>query len=627
MARLGEIIDGKYEVLREIGRGGMSVVYLAMDKRLNKQWAIKEFRKDKDDVSKQIALKALLDEANLMKKLDHPTLPRIVDIIENNQSVYIVMDYIEGESLNKVLETSGAQPQEAVIEWGKQLSEVLDYLHTRTPPIIYRDMKPANVMLKPDGTVRLIDFGIAREYKADKDSDTTNIGTRGYAAPEQFGEKGQTDARTDVYSLGVTLYHLVTGKNPAEPPYELYPIRHWNPKLSSGLEWLIQKCTQLNPKDRYQSCAEVTYVLENLDKFEKEYKRSLRSKLNLFTSFVVLAAVFLAAGAGSLFIGSYTKNRDYENLLEQNTLYGYEQAISRDEERPEAYVQLAEQLRAQITIIHPGERPSETEQGLAASEEDGAQNSVLAAVTGNEIYQQEILSCFSAARLAILRETDLQAYIKVNYELGRLFWNYYDGSALEAALVAEPYFRAVITASAETNDDGLEDQQYNLARAYFLVSYFQNNKQNMREQDDGVFHANDAAQTAGIYGIDSNGNIENPFYSFWETNKELIQLLGADSQEDVSDTVKLESLRRLVYILQENYADFYSMTQDKEERVDGAEMQELYHDLYAAISDISETEQNASAKAEALQQLEQIKPAIESVYDIDLDSNESGGEV
>ena len=149
----------------------------------------------------------------------------------------------------------------------------------------------------------------------------------------------------------------------------------------------------------------------------------------------------------------------------------------------------------------------------------------------------------------------------------------------------------------------------------------------MREQDDGVFHANDAAQTACIYGIDSNGNIENPFYSFWETNKELIQLLGADSQEDVSDTVKLESLRRLVYILQENYADFYSMTQDKEERVDGAEMQELYHDLYAAISDISETEQNASAKAEALQQLEQIKPAIESVYDIDLDSNESGGEV
>lgn len=239
MARIGEIIDGKYEVLREIGRGGMSVVYLAMDKRLNKQWAIKEFRKDKDDVSKQVALKSLLDEANLMKKLDHPTLPRIVDIIDNHQTVYVIMDYIEGESLNKVLDAYGAQPQEAVIEWAKQLSDVLDYLHTQNPPVIYRDMKPANIMLKPDGTVRLIDFGIAREYKEGKVGDTEAIGTRGYAAPEQFGGKGQTDARTDIYSLGVTLYHLVTGKNPAEPPYEIYPIRHWNPSFSSGLEWLI----------------------------------------------------------------------------------------------------------------------------------------------------------------------------------------------------------------------------------------------------------------------------------------------------------------------------------------------------------------------------------------------------
>ena len=143
MAYLGEIIDGKYEILRELGRGGMSIVYLAMDKRLNKQWAIKEFRKDKDDESRKIALEALLKEANIMKKLDHPTLPRIVDIIDLTGTIYIVMDYVEGESLNKVLDAYGAQPQDAVIEWAKQLSEVLDYLHTREPAVIYRDMKPA----------------------------------------------------------------------------------------------------------------------------------------------------------------------------------------------------------------------------------------------------------------------------------------------------------------------------------------------------------------------------------------------------------------------------------------------------------------------------------------------------
>ncbi len=200
MAYLGDVIDGKYEILRELGRGGMSIVYLAMDKRLNKQWAIKEFRKDKDDENRRVALESLLKEANIMKKLDHPTLPRIVDIIDQDSTIYIVMDYIEGESLNKVLDAYGAQPQDAVIEWAKQLSEVLDYLHTRKPPVIYRDMKPANIMLKPDGTIRLIDFGIAREYQEGSTGDTEIIGTRGYAAPEQFGEKGQTDARTFIRS-------------------------------------------------------------------------------------------------------------------------------------------------------------------------------------------------------------------------------------------------------------------------------------------------------------------------------------------------------------------------------------------------------------------------------------------
>lgn len=341
MARIGEVIDGKYEILSEIGRGGMSVVYLAMDKRLNKQWAIKEFRKDKDDVNRQIALKSLLAEANLMKKLDHPYLPRIVDIIDNYQNVYIIMDYIEGESLNKILDAYGAQPQNAVIEWAKQLSEALDYLHTQEPPVIYRDMKPANIMLKPDGTIRLIDFGIAREYKVGKDGDTEAIGTRGYAAPEQFGGRGQTDARTDIYSFGVTLYHLVTGKNPAEPPYEIYPIRHWNPSYSSGLEWLIQKCTQLNPEDRYQSCAEVTYVLNNLDKFDAEYKRKGKSRLHLFTAFLLATTVFVTSSVACLVGSSVVRSNSYEELVKNGH---YIEAIEVDSDRSEAYLELSRYL-------------------------------------------------------------------------------------------------------------------------------------------------------------------------------------------------------------------------------------------------------------------------------------------
>lgn len=112
-----------------------------------------------------MVVNSLLAEANMMKKLDHPALPRIVDIIDNGITIYVVMDYIEGESLDKVLNEYGAQPEEQVIAWAEQLCEALEYLHSQKPPIIYRDMKPANVMLKPEGNIKIIDFGIAREYK------------------------------------------------------------------------------------------------------------------------------------------------------------------------------------------------------------------------------------------------------------------------------------------------------------------------------------------------------------------------------------------------------------------------------------------------------------------------------
>ena len=151
MAAIGTVVDGKYEILKLVGKGGMSKVYLAMDKRLNKSWAIKEIQKNARDKNNAVVVQSAIAEANMIKSLDHPTLPRIVDIIDNGNVIYIVMDYIEGESLNKVLEREGAQPQDRVIEWAKELCEVLGYLHSRNPKIIYRDMKPANVMLKPDG--------------------------------------------------------------------------------------------------------------------------------------------------------------------------------------------------------------------------------------------------------------------------------------------------------------------------------------------------------------------------------------------------------------------------------------------------------------------------------------------
>ncbi len=548
MAFQGQIIDGKYEILREIGRGGMSVVYLAMDKRLNKQWAIKEFRKDKDDESRRIALESLLKEANLMKKLDHPTLPRIVDIIDDSKTVYIVMDYIEGESLNKVLDAYGAQPQETVIEWAKQLSEVLDYLHTRVPPVIYRDMKPANIMLKPDGTIRLIDFGIAREYKKGKAGDTTSIGTRGYAAPEQFGDKGQTDARTDIYSLGVTLYHLVTGKNPAEPPYEIYPIRHWNANLSSGLEWLIQKCTQLNPNDRFQSCAEVTYVLENLEKFESAYKSKQKKKINLFITSVALTLVFGIIGGTTLFLGNKDHDEQIKYYESLDSISGYEQAIDYDNNYTQSYLKLAEKISNQVRVILPGRADSNDEEQKAND--------------GGTFYQEQINKYFGADKMENLKKNDIESYAKVNYQIGKLYWNCYkdsmsddsDVGSFNAAKEAGPYFKRVIDSAYNvTNHCGLKDTEYNLANYYYLLSFFREKEYGMKNSEDGSFEINDTVKNTIIYDSLKEKLDKDTYNGYWYVNMQMILNLQND---DVRDPVKLNTLKIVVNTVERNLEKF-----------------------------------------------------------------------
>ena len=159
MLEIGSLVDGKYKILNKVGQGGMSVVYLAMNEKANKQWAVKEVRKDGIQ-DFEVVKQGLVAETDILKKLSHPNLPSIIDVIDTDESFIIIMDYIQGNSLNKALEEFGAQHQDNVIAWAKQLCDVLGYLHTRTPAIIYRDMKPANIMLKPDGNVTLIDFGL-----------------------------------------------------------------------------------------------------------------------------------------------------------------------------------------------------------------------------------------------------------------------------------------------------------------------------------------------------------------------------------------------------------------------------------------------------------------------------------
>lgn len=415
MLEIGSLVDGKYKILNKVGQGGMSVVYLAMNEKANKQWAVKEVRKDgiKDfEVVKQ----GLVAETDILKKLNHPNLPSIVDVIDTDDSFIIIMDYIQGNSLNKALDEFGAQPQDHVISWAKQLCDVLGYLHTRTPAIIYRDMKPANIMLKPDGNVTLIDFGTAREFKEKNLADTTCLGTVGYAAPEQFGGMGQTDARTDIYCLGATLYHLVTGMNPCEPPYEIKPIREINPSLSSGLERIILKCTQRDPNDRYQSAAELMYALEHYEEIDDVYRRKQKGKLSRFIACAALTLIFATTSAWGYVSAENKKGENYDYILANAaTSTDYYSAIVTDATRTEAYLGDEDNKGLIEFLISDGELTSD-------------ENSILVKLKGG-LEQTDMWGYSSTINvLEELKTHDPQGYQEVCYQIGEAYLFYYNVS-------------------------------------------------------------------------------------------------------------------------------------------------------------------------------------------------------
>lgn len=440
MLQIGSVVDRKYKILSEIGHGGMSVVYLAINERANKTWAIKEVRKD-GVVDFEAVKQGLVAETDMLKKLNHPHLPSIIDVIDTEDSFLIVMDYIEGKSLQSVLRHGGAQPQEQVVEWGKQLCDVLSYLHTRQPPIIYRDMKPANVMLKPDGNITLIDFGTAREFKnRAMVEDTTCLGTRGYAAPEQFGGHGQTDARTDIYCLGATLYHLLTGHSPADPPYEIKPLSYWDANYAgSGMEKLIAKCCQQDPNARYQSCEELMYALEHL---KDEDDLAIRSRKRKWASFVASVAVCVVGLLGMLGFGLAKANTQrqtydyYTSLIPmQSTMEEARQmagkAIAINNGRSEAYVQFTDYIMKDAVL----------------SQEEG----------------QAVRQIFSDTNKDALKSANPVAYDRMMFNIGYAYF-FFGGHTDNAILESANYL------GTAANSKNLKEGEVSLSKSLYKIA-------------------------------------------------------------------------------------------------------------------------------------------------------------
>lgn len=338
-----------YEIKSIIGKGGMSTVYLAEHKRLHTRWAVKEVRKQ------QGARFDFLAESNILKRLQHPMLPRIVDIFEDRDCIYIVEDFVEGITIEDLLKREKRVDEQQGMQWFRDLCEVLNYLHNQHPhPIIYRDMKPSNIMLQPDGRLKLIDFGIAREYKQESNADTTYIGTKGYAAPEQFG-KAQTDARTDIYSLGVTLYHILTGKSPYEPPYQFVPARQLRPELSPGVEYILNKCIQSEPADRYQSIGTLVDDLDHSFRFDKAYKKYVAAKRRRIALLIVMFTASVGMIAGGRTLMRQEKETAYAELLSQaSELYreNYEAAVAALDSARMLYPERADADRQQTYALY-----------------------------------------------------------------------------------------------------------------------------------------------------------------------------------------------------------------------------------------------------------------------------------
>lgn len=259
MLQPGELVCSRYEILNTVGKGGMSVVYRVKDLQTQTILALKDVKRTAQG-DNQVVEQSLVAEGRMLMQLSDPHLPRIYDIIEEHDRIMLVMDFIQGESLDRVIAREGAQSVERVLDWGMQICQALHYLHTRPVPIIYRDMKPSNVMLQPDGTLTIIDFGTARTEKVGvaMQADTICIGTAGFAAPEQFGGIGQSTARTDIFCLGATLYNMVTGHSPCDRPIGILPLEQWNPALANTpISEIITKCTRNDPDARYQTAMQL----------------------------------------------------------------------------------------------------------------------------------------------------------------------------------------------------------------------------------------------------------------------------------------------------------------------------------------------------------------------------------
>jgi serine/threonine protein kinase len=287
------VLQNRYEVIDHLGQGGMGTVYVARDRRLGRrQCVVKKLRDDFfREEDKERAMAFFEREVLVLSNLQHANIVHIHDSFKEDGDCYLVMEYVEGENLHQMLNRRGEPfPEEQVLQWSSQIAEVLDYLHTNDPQIIYRDLKPSNIMIDTKDRVKLVDFGIARPYV--EDTDNTHVVSAGYSPPEQYW--GAADARSDIYALGCTMHFLLTGEEPLA--LTTSSPRSLEPELTEHTDMIVQRATAQDLLLRYQSAVEMREDLERWNDAKKAGRskstQALLIGLGCFFAVVVLATVY-----------------------------------------------------------------------------------------------------------------------------------------------------------------------------------------------------------------------------------------------------------------------------------------------------------------------------------------------
>lgn len=570
MLEKGTLIDGKYEILSEIGHGGMSVVYMAINRKANKTWAVKEIRKN-GTMNHNVVSQGLTTEIETLKKLSHPHMPDIVDVIDDDEDfLIIIMDYIQGRSLDKILEKEFAQKEEDVAKWAIQLCDVLNYLHSQKPPVIYRDMKPHNVMLMPNGDIKLIDFGTAKTYEANY-GETTGLGTAGYAAPEQYIDRGlgRTDERTDIYCLGMTLYHLLTNVDPCRNIIKEKSIRKINPSLSVGLDLIIQKCTQELPEERYQSCAELMYDLEHYKDYEPILVKRKKRKLRAFLASFIMTVLCFVMGIGFGISASNKETGTYDNkIYEASKTTDYDEKIT---------------LYKECLEIPNMEGEIDAYLGLIQTFKEDDSN-----FSTDEV---GILEKYIKRNQQSLQD-DTDSYLELCYETGKMFWYYYNleesDNQVTRTMKASEWFQDIV------QSENKDYEFYATANAYYNIGKFH------REITTAIKEADD----------------KNKYKPMFDSMKELVDTVASNQEE--SEIVRLELIKLTRNSIQEYATKF---------RIDGvseSEITDLYHQLNSILNQLETySDITSDEKKSIIKQMPDALNAIETAYAKKAGGNES----